>query len=110
MSDLRTLLKSFRDAAKSEREKGNYFERIAVEFIKNDPGMAQEYEDAWLYSDWAKAQGIDGRDTGIDAVAKMHDGGSCAIQCKFYREGHRIQKADIDSFFTASGKHPFTRR
>lgn len=64
MSDFHALLKSFRDAAKTEREKGNYFERIAVEFIKNDPGMAQEYEDAWLYSDWAKAQGIDGRDTG----------------------------------------------
>ena len=110
MSDFHALLKSFRAAAKTEREKGNYFERIAVEFIKNDPGMAQEYEDAWLYSDWAKQQGIDGRDTGIDAVAKMHDGGWCAIQCKFYREGHRIQKADIDSFFTASGKHPFTRR
>lgn len=110
MSDLRALLKSFRDAARSEREKGNYFERIAVEFIKNDPGMAQEYEDAWLYSDWAKASGRDGRDTGVDVVAKMRDGGVCAIQCKFYQEGHRIQKADIDSFFTASGKSPFTRR
>ena len=110
MSDFRALLTSFRDAAKSEREKGSYFERIAVEFIKNDPGMAQEYEDAWLYSDWAKQQGVVARDTGIDAVAKMRDGGWCAIQCKFYREGHRIQKADIDSFFTASGKHPFTRR
>lgn len=110
MSDFRALLASFRDASRSEREKGTYFERIAVEFIKNDPGMAQEYEDAWLYADWAKAQGQDARDTGIDAVAKLRDGGWCAIQCKFYREGHRIQKADIDSFFTASGKSPFTRR
>ncbi|WP_332655681.1 DEAD/DEAH box helicase [Brevundimonas sp.] len=111
MSDFRTLLKSFRDAAKSEREKGNYFERIAVDFIKNDPGMNQEYEDAWLFSDWAKTNGVDGRDTGIDAVAKLRDdGGYCAIQCKFYREGHRIAKADIDSFFTASGKQPFVRR
>lgn len=111
MSDFRTLLKSFRDAAKSEREKGNYFERIAVDFIKNDPGMAQEYEDAWLFSDWAKANGVDGRDTGIDAVAQLRDeGGYCAIQCKFYKEGHKIAKADIDSFFTASGKQPFVRR
>ena len=110
-SDLRSLLKSFRDTARSEREKGNYFERLAVAFIKNDPGMAQEYEDAWLFSDWAKQTGRDGRDTGIDVVAKLRgEDGFCAIQCKFYREGHRIQKADIDSFFTASGKHPFTRR
>jgi predicted helicase len=110
MSDFRTLLNSLRDASKSEREKGTYFERIAVDFIKNDPGMAQEYEDAWLFSEWAKDKGVDGRDTGIDAVAKLRDGGWCAIQCKFYREGHHIQKADIDSFFTASGKNPFTRR
>jgi len=110
MSDFRALLRSFRDAAKTEREKGTYFERIAVEFIKHDAGMAQEYEDAWLFSDWAAAQGVSARDTGIDVVAKMRDGGVCAIQCKFYREGHRMQKADIDSFFTASGKSPFTRR
>ncbi|MEO9133174.1 MAG: DEAD/DEAH box helicase family protein, partial [Sphingomonas sp.] len=110
-SSLRTLLSQYRTAAQSEREKGNYFERLAVAFIKNDPGMAQEYEDAWLFSDWAKAQGIDGRDTGIDAVARIRDdGGFCAIQCKFYREGHRIQKADIDSFFTASGKVHYARR
>lgn len=108
---IRELLASYRDSAKSEREKGTYFERLAVVFLKNDPGMAQEYEDAWLFSDWAKAEGIDGRDTGIDVVAKIRDeDGFCAIQCKFYREGHRIQKADIDSFFTASGKTQFSRR
>ncbi|HEY9217260.1 MAG TPA: type ISP restriction/modification enzyme [Phenylobacterium sp.] len=103
-------MRSFRDASRSEREKGTYFERIAVEFIKHDPGMAQEYEDAWLFSEWAAGERINARDTGIDVVARMRDGGFCAIQCKFYREGHRIQKADIDSFFTASGKSPFGRR
>jgi predicted helicase len=36
--------------------------------------------------------------------------GFCAIQCKFYDEHHRIQKSDLDSFFTASGKKGFTRR
>lgn len=39
-NDLRALLAQFRDAAKTEREKGTYFERLAVAFIKNDPGMA----------------------------------------------------------------------
>ena len=108
---LRQLLAQYRDTAKTEREKGNYFERLAVAFIKNDPGMVQEYEDAWLFSDWAKARGLDGRDTGIDAVAKIRgEDGFCAIQCKFYAEGHRIQKSEIDSFFTASGKVHFTRR
>jgi predicted helicase len=51
MSSLRDLLNQYRGSARSEREKGTYFERLAVDFIKNDPGIAQEYEDAWLYSD-----------------------------------------------------------
>lgn len=108
---LHELLATYRENARTEREKGNYFERLAVAFIKNDPGMRQEYEDAWLYPEWAATHGVDGRDTGIDAVAKIRGEDSfCAIQCKFYRDGHRIQKADIDSFFTASGKKHFSRR
>ena len=38
------------------------------------------------------------------------DGGTCAIQCKFYEPDHTLAKGDIDSFFTASGKKPFTNR
>ncbi len=110
-NDIRTVLAQFRAVSRSEREKGTYFERLAVTFIKSDPGLAQEYEDAWSFADWAKANGKDARDTGIDAVAKIRGGdGLCAIQCKFYKEGHAIQKGEIDSFFTASGKDGFTRR
>lgn len=50
---LRQLLAQYRATAKTEREKGNYFERLAVAFLKNDPGMAQEYENAWLKTDAA---------------------------------------------------------
>ncbi|MBK8158540.1 MAG: DEAD/DEAH box helicase [Rhodospirillaceae bacterium] len=110
MSTLRALLAQYRESAKSEREKGTYFERLAVAFIKNDPGMAQEYEDAWLFAEWAAKHSYDGKDTGIDAVAKIRgEDGLCAIQCKFYQEGYRIQKADIDSFYGVGQKH-FTRR
>ncbi|WP_245986432.1 DEAD/DEAH box helicase family protein [Azospirillum thermophilum] len=108
---LAQLLEEFRSYAQTEREKGGYFERFAVAFIKNDPGMRQEYEDAWLYSEWATRNGLNAKDTGIDAVAKIKDEDSfCAIQCKFYQTGHRIQRADLDSFFTASGVRKFTRR
>ena len=107
---LRQLLAQYRAASKSEREKGTYFERLAVAFIKHDPGMAQEYEDAWLFSDWAKSHRLDGRDIGIDAVAKIRGEDSfCAIQCKFYREGHHIQKVDIDSFLSSSQTKHFSR-
>ena len=107
---LRQLLAQFRDASRTEREKGNYFERLAVAFIKNDPGMAQEYEDAWLYTDWAKAHGLPGNDIGVDAVAKIRgEDGYCAIQCKFYAEGRTIPKAELDKFLSACGMKYFSR-
>lgn len=107
---LRQLLEQFRKTSRTEREKGTYFERLAVAFIKNDPGMTQEYEDAWLFSDWAKSTGIAATDIGIDAVAKIRgEDGYCAIQCKFFAEGHRIQKSDIDSFLSSSQQKHFSR-
>jgi len=110
-SALRKLLEDYRSGSKSEREKGTYFEELARVFFENDPQYAQRFDKVWTYADFAKERGISGQDTGIDLVARVRDdGGFCAIQCKFYKEGHRIQKADIDSFFTASGKRPFTER
>lgn len=107
---LRKLLDQYRSAATNEREKGTYFERLAVAFLKNDPGMVQEYEDAWLFTDWAKANRLDGRDIGIDAVAKLRGEETyCAVQCKFYRLGYRIQKSDIDSFLSSAQTRHFSR-
>ena len=108
---IRDLLERYRAGAKTQREKGTYFERLCIEFIKHDPEMAQQYEDAWTFGEWAENRGIKQTDTGIDLVAKLRDdGGYCAVQCKFYAADHHIQKSEIDSFFTASGKAPFTRR
>ena len=64
-----------------------------------------------MYADGVKEQGKDARDVGIDLVAKTAGTNEYhAIQCKFYAEDHRVQKKDIDSFFTASGQKPFERR
>ena len=107
---LRQLLAQYRAAAKSEREKGTYFERLALAFLKHDPGMTQEYEDAWTFTDWAQAQRLDGKDIGIDLVAKIRGEDSfCAIQCKFYAEGYRIQKGDIDSFLSSGSTKHYSR-
>jgi len=111
MSALRELLASYRNTSKTEREKGTYFELLIKDFLKNDPTYYPQFSEVWTYKDWAESQGIDGTDTGIDLVAGLsEEEGFCAIQCKFYDEHHRIQKSDLDSFFTASGKKGFTRR
>lgn len=111
MTALRELLSSYREAARTERDKGTYFERLAVAYLTHDPVQIQQYESVQTYGEWAAAQGWDGRDTGIDLVAKLRgEEGYAAIQCKFYDAKYRIRKEDIDSFISASAKEPFKRR
>ncbi len=110
-TELHHVLHSFRIHSQSEREKGTYFEELVISYLKNEPSYKDYYSDVWTYGDWAALQDLDKRDTGIDLVARTHGTEEFhAIQCKFYDSDYRIQKSDIDSFFTASGKKPFTHR
>ena len=111
MSALQELLTTYRNAAKSEREKGTYFEELIRTYFRHEPIYADLYSDVWMFGDWAKAHDKDARDVGIDLVAKTRGTGEFhAIQCKFFDDSYRVQKSDIDSFFTASGQVPFTHR
>jgi len=111
MSALSALLDTYRSASVTEREKGTYFEELISAYLRNEATYRDLYDKVWMYSDWAKEQGLDGRDTGIDLVARTQGTGEYhAIQCKLYAEDYRVQKKDIDSFFTASGKAPFSHR
>lgn len=111
MSALSALLNTYRAASASEREKGTYFEELICAYLRNEATYRDLYDKVWMYGDWAKEQGLDGRDTGIDLVARTQGTGEYhAIQCKLYAADYKVQKKDIDSFFTASGKAPFTHR
>ena len=96
MSDSSTalarLLESFREDAKSEREKGRYFEDLALVYFRRDAKQQSAYEDVWRYRDWAAEQGRDTGDIGVDLVAKLRgQDGFCAIQAKFYQPGTSIK-------------------
>lgn len=97
------ILEQFRARIRSSRELGDSFERLIATYLRTDPVYADQFSDVWLWSDWPYRQNQP--DTGIDLVARYRVSGEfCAIQCKFYESTHAIQRADIDSFFTASGK------
>jgi len=107
---LQELLETYREAAKSEREKGDYFERLVRVFLENDDLQKQFYSEVVPFSEWAKDNGWSSTDTGIDLVATLADGsGYAAIQCKFYAPNHSIQKPDIDSFISAASNDDFVR-
>ena len=70
MTSLDNLLNTYRLAAQAQREKGTYFEGLIVCYLRNEATYRDLYSDVWTYAEWAKLQGLDKRDTGIDLVAK----------------------------------------
>lgn len=108
-SALDALLDEYRSRARSEREKGTLFEELTRQFLAHDARFAHQFKEIYLWGEWPQRRT---GDTGIDLVAVPVDpsAGPVAIQCKFYAPGHHVQKADINSFLSASGKEPFARR
>lgn len=102
MTTINDLLKQFASSTRNNRDKGTQFERLMAKYLMTDPQYADRLSNVWLWSDWPDHEGTD---VGVDLVACEKDTGEYwAIQCKFFDPKHSIQKSDIDSFFTASGK------
>lgn len=101
------ILEERRHTARTTRDQGDQFERLMQAFFRTDPLYREKFSAVWLWQEWP---GRNGRpDCGIDLVAQQADSDDLwAIQCKFW--DHRITKEDLDSFFTESGKRPFTQR
>ncbi|MFL9474587.1 DEAD/DEAH box helicase [Acinetobacter baumannii] len=110
MSSFFDLIDTYRTTAKTEREKGTYFELLCIKYFKNEPFYADLFTEVQTYTEWAKAQGLSGKDTGIDLVATTKDGEFQAIQCKLYDADRKVTKAEIDSFLSAASKTYFKRR
>ncbi len=102
------VLDRLRALSTDERDKGDRFERLMQSYLRTVDPWRTRFDEVWRWSEWPDR---DGADTGIDLVARERDGGGlCAIQCKCYAPDHTLVKGDVDSFFTASGKHGFTTR
>ena len=103
------ILDTIRDQSATTAELGERFERLMLGFFRVEPTYAQQFSEVWMWGDWPGSAGRP--DTGIDLVAKnFDDDGYTAIQCKCFSPEATLDKGDIDSFFTESGKSPFTQR
>ena len=82
----------FREAASSNHDLGDRFERFSR---------------VWMWNEFPRKGNIG--DVGVDVVAEESATGElCAIQCKFYLPEHTLSKGDLDSYFTALGNPLFT--
>ena len=105
------VLDRIRDQSRTEVEKGTWFENLFARVARNEPEL--ELDAIWRWADWPEREdltGLDGRDIGVDLVAKHHDGTWIAIQCKCYERERRISKADIQKFVTGSQHRIFGLR
>ena len=103
------VLDEIRADATSEADKGRRFERLVKRYFQQDALYSRTFSNVWLWSEWPGNRGRG--DAGVDIVAELRSGaGYSAIQCKFYAPNAYIDKAEIDSFMTESGREGFVER
>jgi hypothetical protein len=87
----------------SPQEFGKIFEEICCWFLQNAPAYRGKFDGVWRWPELNY-----GPDTGIDIVARCHNGDLWAIQAKAYQG--RLGKSEADSFLSASNTNIFRHR
>ena len=104
MNTIYDILSHFRATSFTEKGKGTQFERLMRAWLKTDARYAHLFEHVWLWEEFPSRKDFGGQDTGIDLVAKTHEGDYWAIQCKCYAEDTVIDKPAVDSFLATSSR------
>ncbi|MCY4527853.1 MAG: DEAD/DEAH box helicase family protein [Chloroflexi bacterium] len=105
------VLKRIREESRDESEKGRWFEQLFMRIAEQQRDF--EIDQIWRWPDWPEREeltGLDGRDIGIDLVARRTSGERIAIQCKCYPDDQTIGKAEIDKFLGGSQQEIFRLR
>ncbi|MDE0659878.1 MAG: DEAD/DEAH box helicase family protein [Gammaproteobacteria bacterium] len=105
------ILDRIRTESRDESEKGRWFEQLFARIALQQPEF--EIDGIWRWVDWPEREeltGLDGRDIGIDLVARRTSGEWVAIQCKCHDERGTLGKGHIDKFFGGSQQPVFGLR
>ena len=105
------ILDRIRTESRDESEKGRWFEQLFIRVALQRPEF--EIEAIWRWPEWPDREeltGLDGRDIGIDLVARRTSGEWIAIQCKCYEEERTLGKGEIDKFLGGSQQPVFRLR
>ena len=105
------ILDRIRAESRDESEKGRWFEQLFVRVARQLPEL--EIDEIVDWADRVEREqptGLDGRDIGVDLVARRTDGSWVAIQCKCYDDRHRLGKGEIDKFLGGSQQPVFRLR
>jgi len=98
------ILTKYRESSFSEQDKGVRFERLMQAYLQTDPKYTSKIRQVWLWNEFPARSELGEVDTGIDLVAETYTGEYWAIQCKCYDHGTTIDKPDVDTFISTSGR------
>lgn len=77
------------------RERGRQFEPLVAQVLRTDKQYTDRFAEVWRWPEWP---GRRSGDIGIDIVARRHDGGLTAIQCKCYDPASTLYEQDLATF------------
>ncbi|MGL5124521.1 MAG: DEAD/DEAH box helicase family protein, partial [Fusobacteriaceae bacterium] len=103
--NLEMVLKNLEEISFSKRDKGDRFEHLIKRWFLSAPLYCDNIENIWLWNEFPYRSQFGGSDSGIDLVIHTQENEYWAVQCKFYKSTSKIDKADIDTFITTSGKY-----
>lgn len=103
--NLESVLKHLEEISFSKRDKGDKFESLIKNWFLSAPLYCDNIEKIWLWNEFPYRDQFGGSDSGIDLVIHTQENEYWAVQCKFYKSTSKIDKADIDTFITTSGKY-----
>ncbi len=100
-----SVLDKFRKEGLSERDKGFKFEKLIQSYLKTTSLYANLFKEVWMWNEFPSRAEFGKNDVGIDLVAITYDDEFWAIQCKCYQAKTYIDKKEVDSFLSTSGKY-----
>lgn len=100
-----SVLDKFRKEALSERDKGFKFEKLVQTYLRTTSLYTNIFKEVWMWNEFPSRAEFGKNDVGIDLVALTYDDEFWAIQCKCYQANTYIDKKEVDSFLSTSGKH-----
>lgn len=101
------LIEQINTAAQTPRDRGTYFEKLVVAYLKNEPTYKNLYTDVWMLNEVPAEYGISAEDNGVDIVARDVNGELTGVQAKFYKD--KVGKAEINSFIAELGKTQYAK-
>lgn len=87
-----------KNISKTLSEQGKIFEKLTKKILQIEPTFLNELKEVYMWGEFATKFNVDGRDIGIDLMARTHKDEWISVQCKDFQFSHRLSEGDLKGF------------